>query len=518
MRTKSAIANASMALIQKIIEAILGFLFRTVLIYVLGSTYLGVSGLFTNIFSLLSLMELGVGSSIVYLIYKPLNDKNKETLKSYLNVYSKFYTIVGILIGIIGLILIPFLPKIISDYDLITFNIIPIYLLTLANVVFSYFLAHRRSLLEADQKAYINSFNSSLFNIIGTIFRIIVLILFKNYNLTLLITLISTIISNLVIYLQTNKMYPFLYKGKAKRLLPKEIKELLKRMFASAMHQFGNIIVTSTDSIIISAFIGVIIVGKYSNYTLMTNLIYTTFSLIFCSITANIGNMKIVETNEKSKDVFNKLQFLNFCLYFIACTVFYSLVNKLIVLWIGSEYLLSKSLVLIITINLYVMGMRHNIVSFINSSGLNYNTRYKALIEAILNLFISLLLVKPFGIFGVVLGTILSFVLVSVWFEPYILYKNWFKDGLIKYYIQYILFFIMTIASMLLFDYLIDFLECSNYFDLILQGIIGCIFTILIIVLFFHRTDMFKYYINIIKNTILNFKNKIRREKNERFN
>jgi len=108
MRTKSAIANSSMALIQKVIEIILSFAFRTVLIYSLGSTYLGISGLFTNIFSLLSLMELGVGSSIVYLIYKPLNEKDNETLKSFLNVYSKFYSIVGLLIAIIGIILIPF--------------------------------------------------------------------------------------------------------------------------------------------------------------------------------------------------------------------------------------------------------------------------------------------------------------------------------------------------------------------------------------------------------------------------
>jgi len=510
MRTKSAIANSSMALIQKVIEIILSFAFRTVLIYSLGSTYLGISGLFTNIFSLLSLMELGVGSSIVYLIYKPLNEKDNETLKSFLNVYSKFYSIVGLLIAIIGIILIPFLPNIINDYNSININLIPIYLLTLANVVFSYFLAHRRSLLEADQKAYINSFNLSLFNIIGTILRIIVLLTLKNYNLTLVITLTLTIVSNIVVYYQTNKIYPFFKDKNVKKLPSDKVKELLKRMIASTMHQFGNIIVTSTDSIIISAYIGVIVVGKYSNYTMMTNIIYTTFSLIFTSITANIGNMKLVETKEKSKEVFNKLQFLNFILYFVACTIFYALVNNLITIWIGSEYGLNKIIAFVITINLYIMGMRHNVVSFINSSGLNYNTRYKALIEAILNLIISLILVKPLGIIGVVLGTIISFVIVSVWYEPFILYKNWFEEGLIKYYLQYIVFFILTISSMLLFNYIISFISCTNYLHLILQGVLGLAFTSIIIIIFFSRTSEFKYYINILKNLFKKIKGKVR--------
>jgi len=500
MRTKSAIANSSMALVQKFLEIVLGFVFRTVLIYTLGNTYLGISGLFTNIFSLLSLMELGVGASIVYLIYKPLNDKDYETLKSFLNVYSKFYTIVGLLIGIIGIILIPFLPSIIKDYNSININLIPIYLLTLGNVVFSYFLAHRRSLLDADQKAYINSFNFSLFNIIGTIFRVVILLTIKNYNLTLLITLIITIISNLVVYYQTNKIYPFLKEGKCKKLPKEKVKELISRMGASTMHQLGNIVVTSTDNIIISAVIGVIVVGKYSNYTMMTNLIYTTFSLIFVSITANIGNMKLVETENKSKEVFNKLQFLNFALYFIACTSFYALVNNLIILWIGKEYLLSKLTVFVITISLYIMGMRHNVVSFLNSSGLNYNTRYKAIVEAVLNLVISLILAKYIGIVGIILGTIISFVVVSVWFEPFILFKHWFKEGLIKYYFEYIGYFILTVLSMLGFDYIINSFNCSKFLYLIFEGILGVSFSLILLILIFGRTENFKYYLEMIKN------------------
>lgn len=503
MRKKNAIINSTMAIIQKFIEIILSFIFRTVLIYTLGSTYLGVSSLFTNVFSILSLVELGFGSSIVYLTYKPLKEKDTSTLNAFINLYAKFYTIIGVVVGVVGLLLIPFLPSIIKEYNSLAFNVLPIYLLSLANVVSSYFLAHRRSLLEADQKSYINSVNYSFFNIVGTIVRILVLLFLKNYNLTLFVTLILTNVSNIAIYIQTNKDYPFLKEKNKRKLNKKEKKELIKRMSGATMHQIGNIIVTSTDNIIISSFIGVVVVGLYSNYVMMSNMIYSTFSLIFISITANIGNMKLTETNEKSKDIFDKLQFLNFLLYFIACTIFYSLINDFISLWIGNEYVLDNYIVFVITINLYIMGMRHNIVSFINSSGLNYNTRYKAIIEGILNLIISIILVKYYGIAGVVLGTILSFLFVSVWYEPYVLFKNWLKKGLTRYYYNYIINFILTIVFMLGLTYMMKYIPCYNYFDLFLKLIFGGIFVCIIIVIVYGRTSEFNYYYNIIKKFCL---------------
>lgn len=508
MRIKNAMMNSSSVVVQKLIEIILSFVFRTVLIRTLGTTYLGLSSLFTNIFTILSLMELGVGSSIVFLMYKPLNDKKYDELNSLLKVYSKFYTIVGILVAIIGVVLIPFLPFIIKEYNSLTINLVPIYIFTLLNVVSSYFLAYRRSLLEADQKAYINNINYSIFNIIGTLLRIVSLFIFKNYVLTLIITFICTILSNVVIYFKTNKIYPFLKNRKKKKLSKSKTKELIKRMMASTMHQIGNIIVTSTDNIIISAFIGVTIVGYYSNYTMMTGIIYSMFSLIFCSITANVGNMKLVESKEKSLDVYNRLFFLNFYLYFVSCTIFFSCINNFIVLWIGEEYLLGTDILFVITLSLYITGLRHVPVTFINSSGLNYNTRYKAIVEAVLNLVISLVLVKWLGIVGVVLGTIISFAVVSIWFEPYILYKHWFGKGLFKYYLKYFGYICLTVCVMFLLSYLVSLISSTSILWFILKAILSFVFVNLIIIMLFFRTDEFKYYIDLIKSLLSKIRKK----------
>lgn len=510
MKKGNMMKNSSTAVFQKLVEVIFSFLFRTVLIKILGNTYLGLSGLFTNIFSLLSLAELGIGSAVVYLMYEPLEKKDEKKLQSLLKVYSRFYNILGIFILTLGLILIPFLPYLIKEYNTLTINIVPIYILTLLNVVASYFLAYRRSLLDADQKAYINSANYSIYTTIGTILKIIALIVAKNYILTLVITLLMTILSNVSIYLKTNKLYNFLPVGKADSLDKKTKKELIKRVFASSIHQVGNIVLNGTDNIIISTLLGLIIVGKYSNYVLITNIIYSTFSLVFVSITANVGNMKLTSTEEESLIVFNKLFLINNYFYFIACTVFSGMINKMIILWIGEEYLFASGVVMLITISLYVQGMRHVIVTFVNSSGLNYNTRYKSIFEIILNLVISIVLGKYIGISGVILGTIISYVFVSVWYEPFVLFKNWFKNGLKRYYLKYIFCFLLMIVQMFIFNYIGTFISCSNILTFIIVGIAEFILSNIVFVLIFGRTEEFKYFLSLLKQYLNKFLRKER--------
>ena len=505
MKKGNMLKNSSTAVFQKLVEVIFSFLFRTVLIKILGNTYLGLSGLFTNIFSLLSLAELGIGSAVVYLMYEPLEKNDEKKLQSLLKIYSRFYNILGIFILIVGLILIPFLPYLIKEYNSLTINIVPIYILTLFNVVASYFLAYRRSLLEADQKAFINSANYSFYTTLGTILKILALIVSKNYIITLVITLIMTILSNISIYVKTNKMYSFLPIGKAESLDKRTKGELIKRVFASSIHQVGNIVLNGTDNIIISTLLGLIVVGKYSNYVLITSIIYSTFSLMFISITANVGNMKLTSTKEEALSAFNKLFLINNYLYFIACTVFGGMINKMITLWIGKEYIFSYWVVILITISLYVQGMRNVIVTFINSSGLNYNTRYKSIFEIVLNLVISIVLCKYIGISGVILGTILSYTLVSVWYEPYVLFKNWFKTGLRNYYLKYMFCFVLMLIQMLILNYIGNLIVCKNILIFILLGIGEFVLSNLIFVIVFGKSEEFKYFLTILKQYLNKF-------------
>lgn len=520
MRIKNASINSAFAIIQRIVESVLAFIYRTIFIQTIGVTYLGVNGLFTNIFSVFSLMELGVGSSIIFLIYEPLAKNDNEKIKTYMKFYSNMYKLIGISIFIIGITIIPFLPYIINNETEIP-DIIPIYILTLLNTVVSYFFAYKRSLLEADQKAYYNSINYSIFNVISTIIRTIILLTTKNYLATLVIFIIITLLSNLEISLRTNKMYPYLKEKNVKKLEKNQKKEITKRMKATMMHHVGNILITSTDNIIISSLISIIIVGIYSNYSMITNLLYSTISLIFVSITASVGNLKVTETEEKSEQVYNRMFFINYFFYYIICVILWCVFNNFITVWIGSEFLLSDFAVALIILSLYIRGMRHTPVTFINSSGLNYNTRYKPLAEAAINIIVSIIGAKLWGIEGVILGTILAYSL-SVWIEPIILYKYWFKKSSIKYFIKYLTYIVFTILMAIVLERIILLITISGWIGLIIKSIVALAISILAFIICFHRTDEFRYYLeiaNMFKDKLVKIiKNKIRKDgdKNER--
>ena len=500
MRVKNAAINSIFSFVQKIVETVLSFIYRTIFIQILGVTYLGVNGLFTNIFSVLSLMELGVGSSIIFLLYKPLAQKQTEKIKTFMKFYSSMYRGIALGIFVIGMMLIPFLPYIVKSEVEIP-DLVPIYILMLLNTVSSYLFAYKRSILEADQKAYYNSINYSIFNIINTVARLIVLVITKNFLLCLAVQIIVSLLSNIEISLRVNKMYPYLKEKNVKKLDKRHLKIIISRMKAIMMHKIGNIAITSTDNIIISSFINVAVTGIYSNYSMITNIIYTTVSLIFVSITASVGNLKVTETREQSEKIFNRLLFINYFFYFVICVTSLCMFNDFILTWLGEDFVFSPLIVFLIVMQLYVTGMRHTPVTFINSSGLNYNSRFKPLAEAVINLVVSIIGVKLWGIAGVILGTIVAYVSCSVWIEPVILYKHWFKKSPVKYFIKYFGYLILMLIVAFGVNKICSLITLSGWLNVIVKFVMAVVLSTIIFIVCFFKTDEFKYYLDIIKMT-----------------
>lgn len=508
MRTKSATVNSLTAIIQKMIETILSFIYRSIFIKFLGMTYLGVNGLFTNIFSIMSLAELGIGSSIIFLLYKPLYEKDEKRVSQLMMLFAKTYKIIATVILIFGLMVIPLFPTFINAEDLQIPNLVFIYILLLLNTASSYIFSYKRSLLEADQKAYISTINLSIFSIINTSVRILLILITKSYILTLVVSILITLISNIFISVKVNKLYPYLTKTKEK-LDKLTLKEISKRMKAIMMHKIGNIVITSTDNIVISKYINLISVGIYSNYTMITNIIYSTFSTIFVSITSSVGNLKVSGDNEKSEPIFNKLLFLNYAMYFFTFVFLMNIFNDFIYVWIGNDYLFSKLTVFLIVICLYISGMRHIPVTFINSSGLNLNTRYKAILEAVVNLVVSIVLAQTLGINGVIIGTIVCYLVGSVWIEPVVLYKRWFNKKPTSYFIKYVSYLLFAIVSSFGIGFLLSKLSVNSWGLLFLKSFIVMIISILLFVIMFFKTEEFKYFKDISLDFLKKAKNKI---------
>ena len=400
MRTENSIKNLIYAFSGQAIGIIVNLITRFVFIRFLAQEYLGIDGLFTNLLSILSLVELGIGPAMTFSLYKPLAQKDEKKIGALMNLYKNSYNVVGVLIIIIGLAITPLLPMFINQMPNIQ-EINVIYILFVLNSGFSYFYAYKRSLIIADQKKYIATFYRYLFFVILNICQIVILMITKNYLLFLVAQILFTVIENIAISKKTQQLYPFLKDYKKGKLEKETKKEISKNIVAMTIHKIGGVVVKSTDNIILSKFVGLTPVAIYSNYYLIINAVNTVLMQVFNSITASVGNLNVTENKKKLTDIFEKIFFVNFWIYSFSSICLYILLNHFINIWIGNNYLFSVSIVTIIVINFYITGMRNTVLTYRDALGLYWQDRYKAIFESIINIVASIIFVKMFGTFGV---------------------------------------------------------------------------------------------------------------------
>lgn len=508
-RINKVIRNTKYAIFMKFTETIFAFLLRTIFVRTLSTVYLGINGVFSNILTVLCLMDLGVMSAISFTLYKPLVENDKLKINLLMNLFKKLYRNIGILICLIGFCLTPFLDFILTLPEDLP-NIYIIYWLNIGNTAITYFLAYKRILLIADQKAYIDYRISLVFKITRFFALSIVLIVFHNFILYLALDILNTLLCNLVASIQVSKMYPFL-KEKINCKLPKQEKDnLWKYMKAGVLNKVGQTVVTSTDNIIISTFISTVTVGLYSNYLLIISGVETCIFMLFSSITSSVGNLSASKDIgiKKTKEVFENLGVVNHIISTISCVGLVSLLNPFIKLWLGDKYLLSQNVVIICVINLYIQLNMNSISNFMGARGdMYYINRYRPLLEAIINLVASILLVKytNLGIIGVFLGTTISFFFGRLWMDARTLYKYWFKEPFINYIRDYVFKFLITVAISI-----VSFFICDTIFSftgnnaIIFIGLMVLTMLISSIALFciYNRNPSFIYILNIIKRKI----------------
>lgn len=506
-RIINSLRNSYIAMIGQGANIILQFLLRTVFIKTLGLEYLGVNGLFTNILSVLSLAELGLGTTIIYSLYKPLAEKDTQKIKVLFKAFKKIYMVIGIVIFILGISSIPFLNYLIKDTPKIG-NLNLIYILFVIDSAVSYFFAHYRSLLNADQKGYMDTINKIIFTLIQILFQIITLFMLRNYYIYLLIRIVTNIISGYALSLKAKKNYLYLNEKTKDNLTSKDLKDLIKNSIAMFSHKIGFVVLNSTDSIIISSYVGIIAVGLYSNYLLLISTISTVVSLIVAAIQASVGNLSSSIDKHRVHDVFLNLNFVLSWIYGFCAICLYVLLSPFIVFWIGESYLIGMPIVIMIVVNFYIQGMRQSVLVFTTANGLFYNMRFKPIIEVLINLTVSIIFVQSLGIFGVFLGTFISTMITSFWYEPYTLYSEEFKKSTREYFSRYLIYTTVHVISAFITKYLCELI--SNEFKLSLMLKIAICLTVpnLIYFIIFSKTNEFKY----IKNTIRSMLNKRNRD------
>jgi len=446
-RSINAKKNTIVGIISQMIIILLSFVSRTVFIKLLGVEYLGINGLYSNILSVLSLAELGIGHVMVYSLYKPIVEKDKAQISALLNYYKKIYKKIAVVILAFGIGLIPFLGKIVTS-NLSYEELVLYYVLFLLNSVVSYFFIYKITLIEADQKNYIISTSNTVFIVIKYIVQIMVLMKTRNYVLYLIIEITSTTLNNAYISFKADKLYPFIKTqieiDPSELIDTKAIRTSIKSMF---LYKVGTTIMNSTDNILISIIIGTTYVGYYSNYFLIVAIISKFISIIIQAIFSGIGNLNASGDMLKSYKFFKSLLLIFHWIASVCSLCFLLVFNDFITIWIGQGYLLGTDVIVIIVLNFYIQNIINPVWMYRETMGMFNQIKYIIILSAFINLIFSVVLGIYWGLGGILFSTVLSRLLTTVWYEPRLLYLTKFKKPVRKYWIRQFKYFLITLLG-----------------------------------------------------------------------
>lgn len=506
MRTKSSVLNIAAAWGGQVVALLMQLVVRMVFVQYLSNEYLGLSGLFSNILSMLSLVDLGVGPAMTFSLYKPLAEHDTEKVKSLMRIYQVTYRVIGTIILVLGIITIPIYPYLINGKpDIPNLNLI--YFLFVFNTGVSYFYSYKRSLISSDQKRYIETLMHYLFYFVYNLVQIIVLALTENYILFLLCQVVATVMENLTLSKIADRMYPYLKEKDVNPLPQKDVAVIKRNVGAMVFHKVGSIIVNGTDNILITKFVGLAITGLYSNYTIVINALKLIVSQVFKSITASVGNLSAVENDKKITEVFNKALFVNFWVYGFCAICLECLFQPFILIWLGRDFLLDQFTVTMLVLSFFFSGMRQAVLTFRDATATYYYDRYKPLFESAVNLAASIILVQIMGIAGVFLGTIISTLTVCTWVEPYVLYKHVLKCPLREYFKKYLIYCVVTLIAGLITYGFISLVQGNVYFVFVVRSIVCIIVPNFIFVIVFRKKQEFVYFESMIFSIGKNFWN-----------
>ncbi|ALC89280.1 hypothetical protein AM500_05380 [Bacillus sp. FJAT-18017] len=505
MRTRNSVKNIAFGLLNQIIFLLLNFAVRTVFLITLGVEYLGINGLFTNIITILSLADLGIIGAMTFSLYKPIKENDEVKLKILMTFYKGFFRKVSASVLIIGLVILPFLPYIIKDSDSIPY-LNTIYILFVLNSVVSYLLVYKRIFLVADQKNYIVSSITTFFTLVTSIVQIVTLLVFKNFILYTVISIASTVLQNLYISKKVDNLYPFLKEPIDEELNGDEKKTIFKNTYSAFLYRIASTVINGTDSIVISAFIGISYVGLYSNYLMITTSLNRIMNQIFNSLTASVGDLNVNEAPEKKYSIFNTVLLVAFWLYGVSLVSLWQLTDPFITLWIGEEYLLDKLALFAIVLNFFINGMHNVNVIFRDGAGLYQLGKYRPIYAAIINIVVSIFLAKYLGVAGVLFGTIISRLATFFWYDPMIIFRESFKRSSKEYFYKYFIFLLVMALSGVIIHFLCSIYQNGTLFSFLYQVMVCLIVSNLVLFLYFRKKEEFKVLVNLL----IGMKNRLR--------
>ncbi|MGU8687563.1 lipopolysaccharide biosynthesis protein [Clostridium perfringens] len=496
-----------------ILNMILMFIARRIFIRELGADITGLKSLFTSLIGFLNVAELGIASAVGYSLYKPLSEKNYEKVNEIMILFKGYYNKIAKIIFIVGITLSISLPFLIKGQV----NILETYIyyyMYLINCSISYLFTYKQTLIIADQKQYKIASTLNFVKIIKVLVQSIQLFIIQSFFVWLIIELLFNILGMISANYKVDKEYSnkitYLSQKSLKKLSKENIliKKNIKNIF---FHRIGGVVVFQTDAILISIFSNLKEIAIYDNYMMIINTLVGFINNAIGSIAPTIGNLIVEESKEKCYKIFNKLYVLDHLVSVFITFVFYQLINRFIVFWVGSEYLFSNYITFILIINLYIQLSRGSIDRFKNGFGIYWDVA-SPIIESLLNLIFSLILTYKFGIIGVFGGTLISNILIIEIWKPYILFREGFGKKFRFYILKTISIFIKNIIIYIISNSIynnICFNIENSFLNLVINMLSASLICLLIsIIVYSFDKDFREFLIEIFKKYLikLNFK------------
>lgn len=499
-RIGNAIKNVGVATAMQIITLLLSFVSRTYFVRLLGNDYLSCDGLFSNILTVLSFSELGIGSAIIFNLYKPIAENDRVQIGKLMNLFRSAYRYIALFISICGLAVIPFLPFIVTEVPDIKESIESLYCLFLANTVVSYFWGYKKSYLIANQENYIVLLIQQGASFVRIMLQIVFLIRTHNYILYLLISIVCTLLVNIATTIYVDKKYPWINEYLINKLTKKEKEPIFSNILAIVQYKLGAVILNGTDNIIISAFLKTTFVGICSNYNLVIGAVTTVSNQACSGLQAIIGNYNTVSNKDDRYSVFSVLYFVSFWVFGFFSVALATLLSPFVCdVWLGKEYALSYDVVIALALSFYINFINIIPSTYRTTMGYFKEARMCPVYASVINILLSILLAKMVGLSGVFFATSVSRMFTFNIIDPYYVFKKGFGKSVLLYFEKFALYSGSVLIVYCFSAYTVSLIHMVGWGGFVLKAIVvTLICNGSFLVMFFH-TQVFKQTISILK-------------------
>lgn len=502
MRTRKSLINIFATVLQYAVVVLTSFFIRPLFISKLGIKFMGIEGSFTDIITALSIVELGLGAGMIYKLYKPIAENDWSLISTILCFFRKSFVVIAGIMFSLGLILSPFVGVLIKE-EYSNFWLSCIFILFLTDTISSYLYSHKRAMIIADQKSFVNHLVHIVNSILMLVLQILVLHFYSSFEAFLAVRIFCRLLENFVISYIFDKTYPSINLKTTEQLPKFERKALFRNMKALFMHKVAHFGITAiSGGVLILKFVSLRENGIYRNYSMIIMALLAISSQVFDGVGASFGNLMNTEEPDKVYSKFNVLYLMNFFIFSFITVSFFNLINPFIDLWVGSGLTFSLNIVIILTIYLYLYGIRQSVMMVKNSAGIYDPDKYFGVLGAIVSILISYALASRFGIAGILLGSIFGLMSFPLWGQPLLVYKIVFKKSVKFYHLKYLLYAMLTTVYTLITYMICSKIHVAGIIGFIIKTAICLIVPNVFNIILFYKSKEFKELLRYSKYTV----------------